>query len=101
MKINHSQEAMMAVSSQQRESDGGSTDNKTVKERLPRLRLPGVGEVILPPPRRLAYFVGLGALAAIDLIEWPIALVIVAGHLLSDKHVSRIARGVGEAVAES
>jgi hypothetical protein len=101
MKIKHPQEAMMPTSSQQRESAGDSADNKTVEQRRLRLRLPVVGEVILPPVRRLAYFVGLGALATIDLIEWPIALIIVAGHVLSDKHVSRIARGIGEAVTES
>jgi hypothetical protein len=101
MKIKHSQEAMMPTSSQQRESGGDSADNKTVEQRRLRLRLPVVGEVILPPARRLAYFVGLGTLAAIDLIEWPIALVIVAGQVLSEKHVARVARGIGEAVGEA
>jgi hypothetical protein len=101
MKIKHSQEAMMPASSQQRESGNSSAVNKTVEERRLRLRLPVVGEVILPPPRRLAYFVALGTLAAIDLIEWPIALVIVAGQVLSDKHVARVARRIGDAVGEA
>ena len=33
----------------------------------------------LPPPQRLAYYAGLGALAAFQVIEWPVALAIGAG----------------------
>ena len=33
----------------------------------------------LPPPQRLAYYAGLGALAAFQVIEWPVAVAIGAG----------------------
>jgi hypothetical protein len=66
-----------------------------------RLRLPLVGPVAVPPPDRLAYFAGLGVLAAIEVIEWPIALVIGAGHLLADQHWSRVLGGVGEAAEDA
>ncbi|HEY6595399.1 MAG TPA: hypothetical protein VI011_15075 [Asanoa sp.] len=33
----------------------------------------------LPPPRRLAYYAGLGALAVLEVIEWPVAAAIGVG----------------------
>ncbi|MFI0445379.1 hypothetical protein [Actinomadura sp. 6N118] len=33
----------------------------------------------LPPPDRLAYFVGLGAMAVAGLVEWPVAAAIGVG----------------------
>jgi hypothetical protein len=66
-----------------------------------RLRLPLVGDVAVPPPDRVAYFAGLGVLAAIQVIEWPLALVIGAGHLLADQHWSRVLRGLGSAAEEA
>jgi hypothetical protein len=65
-----------------------------------RVRLPVVGEVAVPPPDKVAYYAGVGVLAALQVIEWPIALVLTVGHVLADQHMSRFARGLGEA-AES
>jgi hypothetical protein len=73
-----------------------------VKDVRPRrVRLPVLGQVTLPPPDRMAYFVGLGILAAVEIIEWPLALVIGAGHLLADQHWSRVLHGFGEAAEEA
>ncbi|MEU5721005.1 hypothetical protein [Micromonospora sp. NPDC047738] len=63
-----------------------------------RVEIPVLGEVAVPPPDKLAYYAGLGVLAALQVIEWPIALVITAGHLLADQHLSGVAKGVGEAL---
>ncbi|HUO39782.1 MAG TPA: hypothetical protein VMU34_18950, partial [Mycobacterium sp.] len=41
--------------------------------------LPVVGMVRLPEPGHLAYYGGLAVLAAFQLVEWPIALVLAAG----------------------
>jgi hypothetical protein len=67
----------------------------------PRVRLPIVGEVTLPPADKLAYYAGIGLLAALDLIEWPIALVIVTGHVLAAQHLHRVVRGIGQALEEA
>jgi hypothetical protein len=67
----------------------------------PQVRLPIVGEVTLPPADRLAYFAGIGVLAALELIEWPVALVIVAGHVLAAQHMSRLVKGIGQAFEEA
>ncbi|WP_235490456.1 hypothetical protein, partial [Frankia sp. AvcI1] len=38
-----------------------------------------VGPLSLPSPGRTAYYLGLGTLAVVELIEWPVALAIAAG----------------------
>lgn len=63
-----------------------------------RLELPLVGEVTVPPADKIAYYAGVGVLAAVQVIEWPLALVITAGHLLADQHLSGLAAGLGEAL---
>jgi len=35
-----------------------------------------------PPVEHLAFYVGVGVLAAAEIIEWPVALVLTAGHIL-------------------
>ena len=64
------------------------------------MNLPVVGSVEIPRPEQLAYFGGLAALAALDLIEWPVALVIAAGHLLASNHRNRILEELGEAIED-
>jgi hypothetical protein len=63
-----------------------------------RVEIPILGEVAVPPPDKVAYYAGLGVLAALQVIEWPIALVVTAGHLLADQHLSGVVKGVGEAL---
>ena len=64
------------------------------------VNLPVVGQVEVPPPEHLAYYGGLAALAAFEIIEWPVALVIAAGHLLASNHRNRILEELGEAMEE-
>ncbi|WP_435822846.1 hypothetical protein [Micromonospora arborensis] len=66
-----------------------------------RVEIPMLGEVAVPPPDKVAYYAGLGVLAALQVIEWPIALVITAGHLLADQHFSGLVRGVGDALQDA
>jgi hypothetical protein len=48
---------------------------------------------------RLAWYAGLGAMAAIGLIEWPVALVVGATHFVqnhsNDELADQLAEGVG------
>lgn len=46
------------------------------------LQLPVVGRVPLPRPDQLAFYGALAALVAVEMIEWPVALAIGAGHAL-------------------
>ncbi|MET7864445.1 hypothetical protein [Micromonospora taraxaci] len=77
----------------------GSHENIQMYQR--RVELPMLGEVALPPPDKVVYYAGLGVLAALQVIEWPIALVITAGHVLADQHFSGLARGVGKALQDA
>ena len=65
------------------------------------VNLPLVGQMEIPRPEQLAYFGGLAALAAVELIDWPVALVIAAGHLLASNHHNRILEELGEAMEEA
>ena len=65
------------------------------------LNVPGVGKVRIPRPEQLAYYGALTALAALEVIDWPIALAIGTGHALLQNHHSRVAQEIGEALESS
>jgi hypothetical protein len=52
---------------------------------LPKLRAPDLssprhlGPVTVPSPRKSAYYLGLGALAVAEVVDWPVAAAIAAG----------------------
>ncbi|WP_040776715.1 hypothetical protein [Nocardia pneumoniae] len=64
------------------------------------VELPVVGRVRVPRPEHLAYYGALGALAAAEIIEWPVALALAAGHWLAEDHHNRVAQEIGEALEE-
>jgi hypothetical protein len=64
------------------------------------VNLPSVGKVDIPRPEQIAYYGGLAALAALEIIDWPVAVVIVAGHVLASNHRSKILEELGEAMEE-
>jgi xanthosine utilization system XapX-like protein len=63
--------------------------------------LPVFGRVRVPRPEQLAFYGALGALAAVEIIEWPVALVLGVGHALMQNEHSRVAQEVGEALEEA
>ncbi|GGL00572.1 hypothetical protein Sme01_40530 [Sphaerisporangium melleum] len=67
------------------------------RPRRPGVELPLLGRVEVPPPDRVAFYVALSLLAAFEVIEWPLALVIGAGHFLAAQDFSKALRGVGQA----
>jgi hypothetical protein len=66
-----------------------------------RLELPVLGTVDLPPRDALVYLGGLGALAVVGIIDWPVAAVVGVGHLLAAKRNSRALREFGEAMEQA
>ncbi len=86
-----------------------STTAKTHRDAVQRVReaetflvdLPIVGRMRIPRPEQLAFYGALGALAAVEIIEWPVALVLAAGHALMHNEHSRVAREVGEALEDA
>jgi hypothetical protein len=63
--------------------------------------LPVVGRVRIPRPDQLAYYGALAGLAALEIIDWPIALVIGAGHALAETHHNKVAEELGEALEQA
>ena len=64
------------------------------------INLPLVGQVEIPRPEQLAFYGGVAALAAFELIDWPVAVVIAAGHLLAANHHNKLLEELGEAMEE-
>jgi hypothetical protein len=60
--------------------------------------LPVVGRVRVPHPEQLAYYGALAALAAVEIIDWPVALALAAGHALIEDQHNRVAQEIGEAL---
>jgi hypothetical protein len=51
----------------------------------PHVTLPVIGlRLALPKPERLAWYAGLGLMAAFELVDWELALIIGVGHLIAD-----------------
>jgi len=65
------------------------------------INLPVVGHVEIPRPEQLAYYGGLAALAAFELIDWPVAVIIAAGHLLASNHHNKLLEELGEAIEDA
>jgi hypothetical protein len=63
--------------------------------------LPVLGRVRVPGPDQLAYYAALAGLAALEIIDWPIALAIGAGHALVSSQHHKVAQGIGEALEEA
>jgi hypothetical protein len=64
------------------------------------VNVPALGQIEIPRPEQLAYYGGLAALAALELIDWPVAVVIAAGHLLASNHHNKLLEELGEAIEE-
>jgi xanthosine utilization system XapX-like protein len=62
---------------------------------------PVVGRVRIPHPEQVAHFGALGALAAFEIVEWPIALVLAAGHVMAQDQHNRVMEEIGEALDEA
>lgn len=55
----------------------------------------------LPSPEGLAFLAGLGVLAALGIVEWPVVAVIAIGHELAHSHHGRILHDFGEALEQA
>lgn len=60
--------------------------------------LPWIGDVPLPSADELAFVAGIGALAVVGAIEWPVAAVLGAGRLLAHVHRWRSLAAFGDAL---
>ena len=82
-------------------SAGRSAARQVTERSSLHVTLPAVGRIDLGPPDQLAYLAGIAALTALEIIEWPIALVIAAGHLLAEQRRSTTMHALGEALEQA
>ena len=83
-----------------------TTSHKTAVQRVREAEsfavdLPVLGRLRVPRPEQLAYYAALAALAAVEIIDWPVALVLGTGHALLQNQHSRVAHELGEALEEA
>ncbi|MDL5206134.1 hypothetical protein [Streptomyces sp. ALI-76-A] len=55
----------------------------------------------LPPPDQLAFLAGLGVLVTLEIVKWPVALVLAVGHQLAHSHHGRLLLEFGDALEEA
>ena len=60
------------------------------------VKLPWLGEVDLPSGAHLVWFGGAIALAALDVVDWPVAALMIVGKALSDSERSEPVRTLGK-----
>ena len=91
------QRVIPASPSQNQQAAKAAVSRATTSE----IRLPFAGEVTVPRPEHVAYYAALGTLVAIEIIEWPIAVILGAGKMLADNHHNRALREFGKALDET
>ncbi|OPF81105.1 hypothetical protein VT50_0211340 [Streptomyces antioxidans] len=57
--------------------------------------------VELPSREQLCFLAGLGVIAAVGIIDWPVAAAIAIGHALSHSQRGKALRDFGEALEEA
>ena len=57
-------------------------------------------QIETPPVEHLFFYVGLGILAATEVVEWPLALLLMAGHMAMDATNRPALHQLGEALGE-
>jgi hypothetical protein len=62
------------------------------------LQLPLVGKVTLPSGPHLAWYAGVMALAAVEVVEWPAALLMAVAKALADSRHHELLREFGDAL---
>ncbi|MER5643017.1 hypothetical protein [Streptosporangium sp. NPDC002524] len=78
-------------------ADGETRARANGERPSPHITVPVIGTLTLPPPNRLVFYGVLGALGALGVIEWPVALVVGVGHYLSEQPRSPALRQAGQA----
>jgi len=54
----------------------------------------------LPAPQQLAFYAGVGAMAVLGIMEWPVVAALVVGHTLVNAQHNKVLQSLGEALEE-
>lgn len=63
--------------------------------------LPRSVSLTLPAPEHLAFYAGVGAMAVVGIMEWPVAAALLMGHALVNAQHNKILQSLGEALEEA
>ena len=74
---------------------------RAIEKNTVEVVLPALGTVRLPPPQTLAWLAGMATLAVLEVVEWPVALLVGGGHLLAQQNHVRLLRDFGQALEEA
>lgn len=69
-----------------------------VERRVAQFRVPVLDRTLEVPRELIPYYAGLGAMALLELIEWPVALLIAAGHTLAARSRNQALRELVQGV---
>ncbi|MDQ6615115.1 MAG: hypothetical protein M3083_10285 [Actinomycetota bacterium] len=71
---------------------------QVVERRTLRVALPLIDKSLEVPRELVPYYLGVGFMAACELIEWPVALIIAAGHTIAARSQNDTLRELGSGV---
>lgn len=74
---------------------------KATKHHSVTINFEGLGSVTLPPIEDFGFLGGLGLLAAAGILEWPLAGILAAGHILSKSSNRGALKAFGDALEEA
>jgi hypothetical protein len=74
---------------------------RAVSRTSTHVELPFIGVVHLPAKEELAFIGGVTALAAVGILEWPVALLLGIGHTLATNRHNKLMTEFGEALEEA
>lgn len=74
--------------------------NEAVDQNVTEFSVPFIGKVSLPPVDHMAWYAGVGVLTAVELLEWPVAVLVIVGKALADSRTHRTLRSFGEALED-
>jgi L-cysteine desulfidase len=80
---------------------GRKAAEKATAKNSVRLAVPGLGTVTLPPAENLAFLGGIALLTALEVIEWPVAVALAAGHALVTRSHNKVIQDFGQALEEA
>ncbi len=74
---------------------------RAIEKNTVKVVVPALGEIRLPSADTLAWLGGLATLAAVGVLDWPVAAAIGAGHLLAQQRHLRLLKDFGEGLEEA
>jgi hypothetical protein len=74
---------------------------QATRRNMTHMTLPIVGALHLPAGEEMAFLGGVVALAVIGILEWPVALLLGAGHTLAPARRNKVVQAFGEALEEA